>query len=374
VSLDRPPAALVAEGRRLALRFECARCHEIDGIAPPASSQDCLGCHRSIHAGTFRADRADLDRWRTNLVDLIDTPSLRALGTRIGRAWIEDFLQHPHDLRPHLRATMPRLAINSTEARALVAFLTDVAEAPSPTPRPLDRARIAEGRSLFRARGCPTCHVFRDAAGPVDTALATDVSRLAPDLAITRVRFRPERLAAWIRDPARIKPDTPMPRPAVTDDEAHALASYVWFAPLALVPVQSPPPMLPPLPRRVTWAEVETEVFHRTCRHCHADASLAFGDGGPGNTGGFGFEPRRLELATYPGTLSGLVHAGERRSAFAVDASGLPRLVHALRARQMEEVGVIDPDIRGMPLGHPAVTAAQLQLVVSWIASGRPAE
>jgi hypothetical protein len=185
---------------------------------------------------------------------------------------------------------------------------------------------------------------------------------------------RPAQLAAWIRWPARFKPATTMPALPRSDDEAVALASYVLLAPLAPAPTVAVPPMLPPLPRRVAWPEVAEAVFLRTCRHCHADASVAFGEGGPGNTGGFGFAARRLELATYAGAMSGMMAGGERQSAFAVDDSGMPRLVHALRARQLEESGVFEDGLRGMPLGHPALTPEALQLVTSWIASGRPVE
>jgi hypothetical protein len=52
----------------------------------------------------------------------------------------------------------------------------------------------------------------------------------------------------------------------------------------------------------------------------------------------------------------------------------LPRLVHALRARQFEEAGEIDPSIRRMPLAHPALSAEDIQLVATWIAAGRPRE
>lgn len=368
-----PPAALVAEGRRLVDRYECARCHELSEVPRPTLFQDCLGCHRAVHAGTFPARPEHRDAWRASVVDLVDAPSLARLGARLEPRWIEAFLQHPTDVRPGLRATMPRLAIGDSEARALTAFLTrDDVSAPSlGTP---DRSLVERGRTLFRDRSCGTCHAFRDARSPTPAPAESDTTRLAPDLSLTRDRFRVERVATWIRAPSRIKPDTAMPALATSDEEALALASYVWFAPLAPEPVRPAPPMLPALTRRVAWPEVEAAVFHRTCRHCHADASLAFGDGGPGNTGGFGFAPRRLELATYPGTMSGMLVDGERRSAFEVDASGMPRLVHALRARQLEEVGTVEEGVRGMPLGHPALTPETLQLVTSWIASGRPVE
>ena len=59
-------------------------------------------------------------------------------------------------------------------------------------------------------------------------------------------------------------------------------------------------------------------------------------------------------------------------SVFAPTKDGTPRLVAALIARQKEEAGQIDPEVRGMPLGLPALTAEQVQIVESWIAQGRP--
>lgn len=369
-----PPAAQVHAGRELLRRFECARCHELDGEARPPIAQDCVGCHRRVHAGTLPARAEHRDVWRRNLVDLVDAPSLTALGARLEPAWIEAFLLRPEDLRPGLRATMPRLDLTPAQARALAAALTRDPDPPLPPISPLSPSHIALGRRLFHQLGCPRCHGFRDAARVVPVPAATDESRLAPDLSQTRGRFRRAQLAAWIRWPSRVMPSTKMPALTRSDDEAVALASYLWFAPLAPAPAVPAPPMLPALTRRVAWPEVAEAVFLRTCRHCHADASLAFGDGGPGNTGGFGFAPRRLDLATYAGALSGMMSMGERRSAFEVDASGMPRLVHALRARQLEEAGVVEEGVRGMPLGHPAVTPEALQLVTSWIASGRPVE
>lgn len=369
-----PAAAQVAAGRALFVRFECARCHERADVARPTASEDCVGCHRRVHAGTLPARAEHRDLWRRNLVDLVDAPSLDALGARVEPAWLLSFLLRPTDLRPSLRATMPRLDLTDAQARDLTAYLTvdpDPATPALPSPSP---ALISLGRNVFHQLHCARCHGFRDAAGPVPPPPPSDENRLAPDLSLTRHRVRRSQLAAWIRWPARLKPSTPMPALTRSDDEAVALASYIALAPLAPAPTRSAPPMLPPLPRRVAWPEVAEAVFLRTCRHCHADASVAFGDGGPGNTGGFGFAARRLELATYAGAMSGMMVRGERQSAFAVDASGMPRLVHALRARQMEEVGVVEAGIRGMPLGHPALTPEALQLVTSWITSGRPME
>jgi hypothetical protein len=45
-------------------------------------------------------------------------------------------------------------------------------------------------------------------------------------------------------------------------------------------------------------------------------------------------------------------------------------LVASLVARQREEAGEL-PALRGMPLGMPALTPEELQLVETWIAQGR---
>ncbi len=377
-TFERPDPALVAEGRALVGRFECARCHTIESIARPSEFQDCVGCHRRVKDGSFDARPEHLREWSTNLVDLVDSPSLSHVGARLRSSWIAAFLQDPHDLRPHLRATMPRLAVSDAQARAIAAFLTrDAVEAREDGPGD-DPALVARGRTLFAERACVTCHRFDDPAR-IDRALTEDAAAatphaLAPDLRHTRQRFRRENLARWIREPHVMKPGTAMPTLVHDERDARALAAYVLYAPLREPTRVEAPAMLPVLARRVSWQEVSTAVFARTCRHCHADRDFAFGDGGPGNTGGFGFAPRGIDLSSHNGALSGMLVGAERRSIFAVDDSGMPRIVRALRARQLEEAGQRDPDVRGMPLGHPALSAEQLQLVRSWIAAGRPLE
>ena len=46
-----------------------------------------------------------------------------------------------------------------------------------------------------------------------------------------------------------------------------------------------------------------------TCWHCHSDPDFARGDGGPGNSGGFGYPPRRAELSDYASVSSGYLDA-----------------------------------------------------------------
>ena len=119
--------------------------------------------------------------------------------------------------------------------------------------------------------------------------------------------------------------------------------------------------------------EVSARVFRRTCWHCHSTPEFAMGDGGPGNTGGFGFKGRGLNVASYTDIAAGsLDDAGERRSIFLPISDGMPRLIAHLLARHAELTGQPVPGVRGMPLGLPPLTLEQINLVDSWIAQGRP--
>jgi hypothetical protein len=118
---------------------------------------------------------------------------------------------------------------------------------------------------------------------------------------------------------------------------------------------------------------VSTRVFRQICWHCHGAPAFARGDGGPGNTGGFGFAPRGLDLSDYTGVTSGSRGPdGRRRSVLATMPDGTPRLIAHLLARRVEERGGEVPGIRGMPLGLPALSLEDIQLVETWIVQGRP--
>ncbi|XYH96564.1 c-type cytochrome [Sorangium sp. So ce1128] len=367
-----------AHGQRLVAEFQCNRCHDGTGQAPAQRDAHCVQCHQDIAAGRFQAPAAAMSRWNENLVQLRDVPSLAAAGDRLRRDWIREFLLAPHDLRPRLHATMPRLALGPEQASDIAAYLTrDRRERPRDS---LEGASAARGRELYEAKGCGTCHAFTGAAGlsavakvkPMEKETRAAVA-LAPDLRHARDRSEPADLVAWVLDPGAIKPGTPMPQVPMSPAEARDIAAFVATTPLSPPAPGSVPERLPLLSRRVTYEEVDRRVFRGTCRHCHSEPDYALGDGGPGNTGGFGFKPRGLNLATYEGIAAGYVDdKGERRSVFSRGPGGAPRLVAALLARQAEEAGRADPAVRGMPLGLPALGPEEIQLVESWIAQGRP--
>jgi hypothetical protein len=163
-----------------------------------------------------------------------------------------------------------------------------------------------------------------------------------------------------------------MPDQSVSKLEAADLAAFLSRTPLVAPPPPPPITRLPILARAVTYDEVEKEIFHFVCWHCHAVPEYAGGDGGPGKTGGFGFPARGLDLSSYAGVSSGAVDAqDEPYSVLAKLPDGTPRIIAHLLARHAEERGTFTA-IRGMPLGLPPLSLEKIQLLDTWIAQGRP--
>jgi len=364
-----------ARGRELVEHFECNRCHEGTGLGSAPLSKNCFSCHEQIITGKFPVSPAALARFRPHVASAREAPSLTALGARLKPDWVIDYLLSPRDLRPQLTPNMPRLPLDRSQAADIAAYLAANA-APGAESLTLGSAR--RGRELMEQKGCASCHAFSGVpsftaseAPPVGSDAAR-AAALAPDLRFTRERFRPDRLLGFLLDPKAVKPDTRMPNFDLSRDQAADIAAYVREAPLALAPL-APFVRLPPLARRVSFDEANRRVFSRTCHHCHTDAQSAGGDGGPGNTGGFGFAPRGISFSSHASILAGYVdETGKRRSLFEPLADGTPRLVAALLARHDEARSTPRDSVRGMPLGLPPLSPEDVQLVESWVAQGKP--
>jgi mono/diheme cytochrome c family protein len=393
LTLERSPALLgnVAHGRELVIRFECARCHA-QGAAK--STSRCVGCHQAIGAAAKGGSidevpivdppRDKIALWDERIVHFRELPSFIGATRLLRREWLRDFLLDPHDLRPRLDETMPALPMTAEEADDVVAYLGTLDDVVSRRDAFFrdehagDYERdgdLGRGARLFAEHGCASCHAMsgvlaqpRPAAGVADTRAL----ELAPDLRFTRERFQPERLVPWLLQPSFYKHDSAMPDNRLTEQEGRDLAAFIMKAPLAAQPAPERPLRLPPLDRPVGWDEVSAEVFGKVCIHCHSDPDAEMGDGGPGFAGGFGMPMRKLDLTDYESTFAGyLDDDGKRRSVFEPSHDGTPRLVAALWARWEEQQGK-KAAVRGMPLGLPALSVEQIQLVESWVAQGRP--
>lgn len=411
--VDEPLARIDATD--LLVKFECARCHDVPHIEPAGETKHCVKCHQAIQTGTFAAKKVHLDRWRKRITSLRWAPSL-ANTDRFRRVWVQAFLLAPHDVRPGLVGEMPRLAMTVEEAGRIAAHLVPDDPAPDVVPdeasahRVLDdelgylrvkddptiegcggsfarsehrsagvlpstSREIAAGEQLYRALACARCHRFTG-NGVDDAELhakgrtqVTDGSwELAPDLRFARKRMTDISIARWIESPRGA-----MPKLGVNAESASLLARFIASSEITDATPRTVPARLPVLERAVTYDEVDKRVFKNVCWHCHAVPDFARGDGGPGNSGGFGFAPRGLDLSSYEGVASGsLDERGERRSIFAKLPDGTPRLVAHLMARYTEEAGGSIDGVRGMPLGLPPLSLEEIQLVESWIAQGRP--
>lgn len=386
----------VEQGKQLVDDLECRRCHEPTSIP---SMRDCAGCHQLIarvaehertprtFPGAFEQDGFDYQRATARILHFREVPSLVGVERLHRPEWIAGYLMLPHDLRPRLSETMPRLALLPQQAAAIAAFLAT--DAPPAAPPPADPAEAdwtqpvgtlspgdpARGAARYRDIGCGACHLFTGATEPLlvhaDRVEARSLM-LAPDLRHARDRMQPLAMVPWLMSPGALKGDAAMPDLGIDLAAARDLAAFVMATPLTPPPSEKAPERLALLERSVLFEEVDERVFGHICVHCHGEGDAELGDGGPGNTGGFGFRPRGLSFSDYESIMAGHVgDDGSRHSVFEPLQDGTPRLVAALLARQREERGGSGP-VRGMPLGLPALAAEDIQLVDSWVAQGHP--
>lgn len=77
-------------------------------------------------------------------------------------------------------------------------------------------AMRGRGKQLFTDQGCYGCHVIDKYGTPI-----------APDLSRVGSKYGVEDLTRWLRDPTAQKPTAHMPRIAMPEADARALAAYL---------------------------------------------------------------------------------------------------------------------------------------------------
>ncbi|MFK8001359.1 MAG: cytochrome c family protein [Polyangiales bacterium] len=356
-------ASQVQQGTALLARFECARCHQ--GAGEVSAIKNCTGCHQEILRGEFDADASILARWQERLSEtesaLIDTLDLGRV-RHFRRAWVSEFLTNPQDLRPNLGPMMPRLAVTQEQADLIADALV-----PEEDIEAIERGDAERGQALLTEGQCGRCHQRGGEALPGGMLEDAESARRAPDLAHVD-RWQRSQLVRWLMDPQAMDGDTSMPQTGYSRTDANDVVAFL------MTPVPTPArdtaeARLPVLERDVFHDEVESRVFRRLCWHCHGDPDYARSEGGPGNTGGFGFPARRLDLSSYEGIMSGAVNEEGRRYSILFNDE-VPRVVEVLLARHREVSSQAAEDIRGMPLGMPPLSYEDIQLVESWVAQG----
>ncbi len=201
------------KGRLLVSKLNCTGCHTLDG-----------------KTGTLR-----------ELVENegLAPPMLDGEGAKVQEVWLHDFLRSPVTIRPWLTYRMPTFGFEDGDASTLVQYFDNLSgqeisyhgvQVPPASPE-----NLATGKKLFDLFQCVKCHqITQDSA-------AMGASFLAPDLALTKKRLKPDWVTRWLNDPQALQAGTMMPSffpegqspaPDILEGDAHkqieAIRDYLY--------------------------------------------------------------------------------------------------------------------------------------------------
>jgi cytochrome c len=137
-------------------------------------------------------------------------------------------------------AVVTSLAVACSRGSATVpARMSTQAEWPiaRASPVPNGPGDPSEGRRLFVTSGCGGCHTLggvTSATGVAGPNLTNVVLR--PTLAGETIPMTAETLAAFLRDPAAVKPGTSMPAVGLTAAQASDITAFLYSQPYDPVP------------------------------------------------------------------------------------------------------------------------------------------
>ncbi|HZO85738.1 MAG TPA: c-type cytochrome [Verrucomicrobiae bacterium] len=170
-----PPNNQLELGRELFLEFRCNKCHS---------------------------------EVKTGVPELaMDAPSFEGIGMRRNVAWMARWILNPKGERAS--AHMPKLARSPDEAEAMAAFLASLKTgAEGPLPDRKQNATPPEGKTLYEALLCASCHD------------GTDLGHVGD-------KFPPGKLAEYLLVPEAQFAWTRMPNFKLSHKEAETLASHL---------------------------------------------------------------------------------------------------------------------------------------------------
>ena len=82
-----------------------------------------------------------------------------------------------------------------------------------------DAPLLSEGQRLFEQIGCTGCHLVKG---------YENIPKIAPSLMKISAKVDPSWMVRWIENPHKFRPRTRMPNFELKQDEALAIASYIW--------------------------------------------------------------------------------------------------------------------------------------------------
>ena len=221
-ALDPPDAPRLADGRRLILEAGCFSCHEIPGF-------DGL---------SFRG------------------PALASLGYKVRPGWLAVWLHDPKSYLP--QSKMGNFRLSPQEISALEPFLLSQRAQPPLDSTAVDwtRANTANGRALFGELRCVSCHAVNGRGGT-----------MGPELTRIGDKVRREWLFAYLKDPHRVQPDTPMLQSRLADDQLRDLTAFLFEEYSSAGAATEAPPVTYQDARSV--AEGRAVFERRGCVSCH---------------------------------------------------------------------------------------------------------
>ena len=139
-------------------------------------------------------------------------PNLNTEGKKANPNWLLSFFKDPIIIRPNIQVRMPSFhQINDREWDIIIKYFQSIDdENVGYRADHIVNEKSTEfhaGDKLHELGACNNCH-FYGTEVPKQTA-----STWAANLAMTKVRFNPDWIIEWLRDPQEIMPGTKMPAP-----------------------------------------------------------------------------------------------------------------------------------------------------------------
>ena len=181
-------------GRRLAKKYNCTGCHEIEGKG--GTYIDIVVAHEGL-------DQIQAKQFAP--------PTLQAQGAKVYPDWLFEFLKNPSPIRYGLEVRMPTFGLSDNEATTLVKYFSSLSDEPFPyktiTLEPATRADLRLGKRIFDTLECISCHPEQ---GEVIPAGSNKTGR--PDLALAKSRLKADWIIQWLKEPQSFQPGTAMPQ------------------------------------------------------------------------------------------------------------------------------------------------------------------
>jgi cbb3-type cytochrome oxidase cytochrome c subunit len=180
------------EGMKVANKYNCYGCHNIDGIGGALSK-----AYEDQNYGP---------------------PYLTKEGWRVQTDWLYDFLKNVHPIRPYINVRMPSFPFTHDDLNKLVSGFQNGANQPTfeaPVNVEWEPGEKEAAQKIWNELACTSCHSLGFTNDPAQ----------APNLHYAKQRLRTEWMEAWIANPQSFLPYTSMP--AFWDDGSGNLISAV---------------------------------------------------------------------------------------------------------------------------------------------------